>query len=71
MTLNKWRRATEWFMTALALVFLFAYSWEVLARTHILLCEMVINIIWMVFIATASFRSCWRKIRKPGSKTIC
>ena len=51
MTLNKWRRATEWFMTALALVFLFAYSWEVLARTHILLCEMVINIIWMVFIA--------------------
>lgn len=38
-------------MTALALVFLFAYSWEVLARTHILLCEIVINIIWMVFIA--------------------
>ena len=37
-------------MTALALVFLFAYSWEVLARTHILLCEMVINIIWMAFI---------------------
>ena len=51
MTLNKWRRATEWFMTALALVFLLAYSWEVLARTHILLCEMVITIIWMVFIA--------------------
>ena len=50
MTLNKWRRATEWFMTALALVFLFAYSWEVLARTHILLCETVINIIWMAFI---------------------
>lgn len=56
MTLNKWRRATEWFMTALALVFLFAYSWEVLARTHILLCEMVINIIWMVFIALPVFR---------------
>ena len=51
MTLDKWQRMTEWFMTALALVFLFAYSWEVLARTHILLCEMVINIIWMVFIA--------------------
>ena len=50
MTLNKWRRATEWFMTALALVFLFAYSWEVLARTHIVLCETVINIIWMAFI---------------------
>lgn len=50
MTLDKWQRMTEWFMTALALVFLFAYSWEVLARTHILLCEMVINIIWMAFI---------------------
>ena len=37
-------------MTALALVFLFAYSWEVLARTHIVLCETVINIIWMAFI---------------------
>ena len=48
--MNKWRRATEWFMTALALVFLFAYSWEVLARTHIVLCETVINIIWMAFI---------------------
>ena len=50
MTLDKWQRMTEWFMTALALVFLFAYSWEVLARTHILLCETVINIIWMAFI---------------------
>lgn len=39
MTLDKWQRMTEWFMTALALVFLFAYSWEVLVRTHILLCE--------------------------------
>ena len=37
-------------LTALALVFLFAYSWEVLARTHIVLCETVINIIWMAFI---------------------
>ena len=50
MTLDKWQRMTEWFMTALALVFLFAYSWEVLARTHIVLCETVINIIWMAFI---------------------
>ena len=50
MTLDKWQRMTEWFMTALALVFLLAYSWEVLARTHILLCETVINIIWRAFI---------------------
>ncbi|MBW3094087.1 potassium channel family protein [Bifidobacterium sp. 64T4] len=50
MTLSKWQRITEWPMTALALVFLFAYSWEVLARTHIALCENAINIIWVVFI---------------------
>ena len=71
MTLDKWQRMTEWFMTALALVFLFAYSWEVLARTHIVLCETVINIIWMAFIVTTSFRFCWRRTRKPGSKRIC
>ena len=35
MTLSKWERVTEWPMTALALVFVFAYSWEVSARTHI------------------------------------
>lgn len=50
MTLSRWQRITEWPMTALALVFLFAYSWEVLARTHITLCENTINIIWVVFI---------------------
>lgn len=50
MTLSRWQRITEWPMTALALVFLFAYSWEVLARTHITLCENAINIIWVVFI---------------------
>lgn len=50
MTLSKWQRITEWPMTALALVFLFAYSWEVLARTNIALCENAINIIWVVFI---------------------
>lgn len=50
MTLSRWQRITEWPMTALALVFLFAYSWEVLARTNIALCENAINIIWVVFI---------------------
>lgn len=50
MTLSRWQRITEWPMTALALVFLFAYSWEVLARTHITLCENTINIIWVAFI---------------------
>lgn len=50
MTLSRWQRITEWPMTALALAFLFAYSWEVLARTHITLCENTINIIWVAFI---------------------
>ena len=72
MTLNKWRRATVWFMTALALVFLFAYSWEVLARTHIVLCETVINIIWMAFSVDYVVSILLAKdTRKPGSKRIC
>ena len=72
MTSNKWRRATEWFMTALALMFLFAYSWEVLARTHILLCEMVINIIWMAFIVDYVVSILLAEDKKTGgSKTIC
>ena len=50
MTLSKWERVTEWPMTALALVFVFAYSWEVIARTHIPLCEKTINGIWVLFI---------------------
>lgn len=41
---------TEWPLTVLALVFLLAYSWEVLARTHVSLCETTINVIWIVFI---------------------
>lgn len=50
MTLNKWQRMTEWPLTVLALVFLLAYSWEVLARTHVSQCETTINVIWIVFI---------------------
>lgn len=48
--MNKWQRMTEWPLTVLALVFLLAYSWEVLARTHVSLCETTINGIWIVFI---------------------
>lgn len=50
MTLSRWERISEWPMTALALIFVFAYSWEVIARTHIPLCEKTINIIWLLFI---------------------
>lgn len=55
-------------MTALALVFLFAYSWEVLARTHILLCEMVItssgwcsSVDYVVSILLAEDKKTWFK----------
>lgn len=48
--MNKWQRMTEWPLTVLALVFLLAYSWEVLARTHVSQCETTINVIWIVFI---------------------
>ncbi len=50
MPLSKWERITEWPMTALALIFVFAYSWEVIVRTHMALCDNVINIIWVLFI---------------------
>ena len=50
LTLGKWQRATEWPLTVLALVFLFAYSWEILAQSHIALCEATINVIWVVFV---------------------
>ena len=35
---------------ASSVVFLVAYSWEILAGTHILLCETVINMIWVAFV---------------------
>ena len=34
----------------LSVVFLVVYSWEILSRTHIALCETVINVIWVVFV---------------------
>ena len=71
MTLDKWQRMTEWFMTALALVFLFAYSWEVLARTHIVLCETVINIIWMAFIVDYVASFLLAKDKKAWLKETC
>ena len=34
----------------LSVVFLVVYSWEILSRTYIALCETVINVIWVVFV---------------------
>ena len=37
-------------LMVLSVVFLVVYSWEILSRTHIALCETVINVIWVVFV---------------------
>ncbi|WP_165784948.1 potassium channel family protein [Bifidobacterium parmae] len=50
MDLKAWKRWTDWPLMALSVVFLVAYSWEILAGTHILLCETVINAIWILFV---------------------
>ncbi|WP_034528376.1 ion channel [Bifidobacterium stellenboschense] len=50
MRLKAWKRWTEWPLMALSVMFLVAYSWEILAGTHILLCETVINAIWIMFV---------------------
>lgn len=34
----------------LSVAFLVVYSWEILSRTYIALCETVINVIWVVFV---------------------
>lgn len=45
--LEKW---TDRPLMVLSVVFLVVYSWEILSRTHIALCETVINVIWVVFV---------------------
>lgn len=51
--LSRWERATEWPLTATAVLFLAVYAWEILddldghART---VAESVLNAIWLVFV---------------------
>ena len=45
-----WKKWTDWPLMVLSVVFLVVYSWEILSRTHIALCETVINVIWVVFV---------------------
>ena len=40
-----WKKWTDWPLMVLSVVFLVVYSWEILSRTHIALCETVINVI--------------------------
>ena len=45
MGLKAWKKWTDWPLMVLSVVFLVVYSWEILSRTHIALCETVINAI--------------------------
>lgn len=49
MTLKRWNHYTDIPMFMLSAVFLFAYSWAILARTHMELCNRVIDIIWVTY----------------------
>lgn len=49
MTLKRWEHYTDIPMLILSAVFLFAYSWEILARTHMQLCNIIIDIIWISY----------------------
>ncbi|PJM78489.1 potassium channel family protein [Bifidobacterium scaligerum] len=50
MGLKTWKKWTDWPLMMLSVMFLVAYSWEILARTHVTLCENVINAIWVAFV---------------------
>ena len=50
MGLKTWKKWTDWPLMVLSVVFLVVYSWEILSRPHIALCETVINVIWVVFV---------------------
>ena len=48
MTLEKWERITNIPLFILSAVFLFAYSWQILAQTHLQGCFIAINTVWVV-----------------------
>lgn len=50
LTLDQWRKWTEWPMTGAAVVFLVVYSYQVLARpSSTIVTETIMNIIWVMF----------------------
>ncbi|WP_022860277.1 potassium channel family protein [Bifidobacterium magnum] len=49
MTLKQWNRYTDIPLMVLSGIFLFAYSWTILARTHMWLCDCVIDVIWIAY----------------------
>lgn len=50
MNLKQWKKWTDWPLMILAIVFLAAFSWQVLADTYTTLCEGLMNAIWTAFI---------------------
>ena len=48
--LKQWQKCTDWPLMILSIVFLVAFSWQVLVGTHLKLCEGLMNAIWIVFI---------------------
>lgn len=49
MTLEEWERITNIPLFILSAVFLFAYSWQILAQTHQQGCLIAINTVWAVY----------------------
>ncbi|RSX54516.1 Ion channel [Bifidobacterium dolichotidis] len=50
MTLASWHKISDIPLFILSVVFLFAYSWSVLAETHVELCNAVIDCIWVIYL---------------------
>ncbi len=67
-TSKKW---TDWPLMVLSVVFLVVYSWEIFYRTHIALCETVINVIWVVFVVDYVVSLWLAEIAGGGSSTTC
>lgn len=54
MRLSKWERATEWPLTALSLVFIAVYAWQVISRptgTWSTLANGTMYVLWAIFVA--------------------
>ena len=49
LTLHTWQHYTNAPMFVLSAFFLFAYSWQILAGTHTRLCNLVINLVWVLY----------------------
>ncbi|EFA22446.1 Ion channel [Bifidobacterium gallicum DSM 20093 = LMG 11596] len=58
MTLAKWHKFTDIPMFISSVIFLFAYSWLVLGNSYALACNVVIDVIWAIYVL--DYIVCWR-----------